>query len=152
MLMTYYYISRKLSELLAISAIAALCSFAAQKKQVEGTIYEDAQVLITSKVSQCILPHNGTENFNAMLTIRNKTSHKISVSFSRALYYDDQCVSCGSEESRFRIEVGANGTRTAACEGQEDYALRIFHHMPNGMAKAKLTDIRLDDVKVQTIP
>lgn len=150
--MTYCYISRKfLPKLLASLVVFVLFSFIPEKEKMEGLLFENESVVITSRIEQCILPKNGTENVNVLLSIRNKTNQKISVGFQQERYYNEQCTTCGKDEYYFRIALDANAVKEATCEQSGEYGVTVFHHMPNGKAKSRLTDLQLKNVTVTEI-
>ncbi len=147
-LMAYYYISRKFTlKFLSTLVIFSLFSFIPEKSKMEGILFENDSVVISSRIEQCFLPKDGTENVNVLLSVRNKTSHKIKVSFQEELSYDEKCLTCGSDEYRYSVEVEANSVKEATCENKLR-GMAIFHHMPNGMTKTVLTDLKLTGVTI----
>lgn len=150
--MAYYYITRKLTaKFLAALVVCTLCSFIPEKSKTEGILFEDGSIVISSRIEQCFLPKDGTENVNVLLSIRNKTGHKIRVAFQQELSYDEKCLTCNKDEYRYAVDIEANGTQQATCENKGPRGLFVFHHMPNGMTKSMLTDLKLSGVTVTEI-
>lgn len=147
--MNYHYISGKAGLLFFLSFFLLFCSsFISEKNKMEGIIFENNAILITSRIEQCKLPQNGTENVSVFLSIKNKTDKKIAVTFQQELFYDGKCATCGSEEYRYTIELEPNSTKQATCGTTSEYPLTVFHHMPNGMTKSQLTDLQFSGVKI----
>lgn len=112
-------------------------------------LFEDSQIRVESNFVEYQEPNRSVIKNYLILSFVNKTREKLSINFSKELYYNNTCSSCGFAESNFSVILNKREIKTGTCEIGSDKALKVFHSFKTGESERKLTDFRITNVSIK---
>jgi len=131
---------------LKLIIILVLCAtgVSAQTFSKTGTptsLFENEKVKVEYHFETCEKPWDGTKNEMAYLTITNKTSTPVNLTFINEKYYGTQCFGCdGEEEYKHSLQLQPKEVLKGQCAREVNRALEIFSQkldfpLKHGLAK-----------------
>lgn len=129
------------------------CSFLStvsfsQNAQIEGVQFSNETITISTKKTDCISTKNGTAKQYLNITIENKSSDDVQVSFGKELWYDGKCINCNniSTEHQVTVKLSGGSSTSGNCESGKD--LKVFVKMLELKNVRQLTDFEFVDIKL----
>lgn len=111
--------------------------------------FNNNQLEITSIKQACSDLQNGIEQEKMLFTFQNKTNNKLSVSFERQLWFDNQKANQSSTENRFVMVLEPNQTLQGNCT-LKDKALVVFSKQLN-LKGRELSKLTIENIQITTL-
>lgn len=110
---------------------------------------ENAGISITSSQLRCTSIQNGTDNTYVSLKIQNTNDYSVSIQFDKKMWYDESCVNCTKDSDEYNVSLTLEPYQTieGLCD-KKNYKLLIFHSMQNGLTTTKLSDFKIENLKI----
>lgn len=134
-----------LKHLFTVALIAAFHSTFAQQATDWSTYYENDQVRISIKNSDCDYPEKGVHNRYLFLKLENLTTNTVAVSYNLNRSYNGKELS--ADKSNFEFNVNAQSAISAKCADLKD-GLHLFSSMLNVEATSKLSGFELANLMI----
>lgn len=115
--------------------------------------FRNDQVTIETMDGLCDNQQSGISKNYIFLRVSNQTNKKIKVSFTREMWYGDDCIGCnGGSETTSELVLEANQSIEGSC-GSATKDLKIFKEMANGSegTKKKLSKFDLKNVTITKV-
>lgn len=111
-------------------------------------LYNEGGVVISSQLVTCNdASRHEIMNFE-LLSIQNSNDSPVAIKMKEDIYYDGACRTCDNYEYNFTLNLEAKELKSGSCNRDGHPALSIFSSMNDGYIKEKLTDTKLQVVRL----
>lgn len=111
-------------------------------------IFQENGVTISSQLVECNnMTRKEIMNFK-MITIQNTNETAVSLKIKQDIYYDGECRTCNNDEYNVTYILDAKDKITGNCYQDTNPTLSVFSSMKDGYQKSKLTDLKLQIVRL----
>lgn len=134
-----------------VAVLLAVFCFSSAQAQTEWTsYYKDKLVNIDYRHADCNRPEDGMYKEEIFLRFTNLTTQTVTVTYQRALAYNDNELTVPAAENTFSLTLAPGETLEGKC-GQKDKRFFIFVKMLDNTSKSILTDFKLLNIQASAL-